>query len=62
MKKTDNSPNTSSRERASLRLPPDVLEAIDAECSRRAGNISRNTWIAEAVAERLERLKKDRGN
>jgi len=32
------------------------LEAIDAECSRRAGSVSRNTWITEAVTERLARL------
>jgi predicted HicB family RNase H-like nuclease len=44
-------------ERINLRLSPEVLEAIDAECSRRAGNVSRNTWITEAVAERLERLE-----
>ena len=43
-------------ERFSLRLASEVLEAIDAECSRRAGNVSRNTWIAEAVTERLARL------
>ena len=34
----------------------EVLEAIDAECSRRAGSVSRNTWITEAVTERLARL------
>lgn len=45
-----------STERFTLRLPPEVLEAIDAECSCRAGNVSRNTWITEAVTERLARL------
>ena len=34
----------------------EALEAIDAECSHRAGNVSRNTWITEAVTERLARL------
>jgi len=43
-------------ERFNLRLAPEVLKAIDAECSRRAGSVSRNTWIAEAVTERLARL------
>lgn len=38
-----------------MRLPAEVVEAIDAECSRRAGNISRNTWITEAVQEKLAR-------
>lgn len=43
-------------ERINLRLSPEVLQAIDAECARRAGSVSRNTWIAEAVTERLARL------
>jgi len=43
-------------ERINLRLAPEVLKAIDVECSRRAGNVSRNTWITEAVTERLARL------
>lgn len=47
---------SSALERINLRLPPEVLKAIDAECSRRAGNVSRNTWITEAVTERLARL------
>jgi predicted HicB family RNase H-like nuclease len=49
-------PRSSARERINLRLSPEVLEAIDAECSRRAGSVSRNTWITEAVTERLARL------
>ncbi|MDR2129481.1 MAG: hypothetical protein LBP52_10525 [Burkholderiaceae bacterium] len=47
---------SSALERINLRLFPKVLEAIDAECSRRAGSVSRNTWITEAVTERLARL------
>jgi predicted HicB family RNase H-like nuclease len=47
---------SSALERINLRLSPEVLEAIDVECSRRAGNVSRNTWITEAVTERLARL------
>lgn len=42
-------------ERITLRLPDDMLAAIDAECSRRVGNVSRNTWILEAVQEKLSR-------
>jgi len=38
-----------------MRLPAEMVEAIDAECSRRAGNVSRNTWITEAVQEKLAR-------
>jgi metal-responsive CopG/Arc/MetJ family transcriptional regulator len=42
-------------ERFTLRLPAEMVKAIDAECSRRPGNVSRNTWITEAVQERLVR-------
>ena len=41
--------------RINLRLPSEMLEAIDAERSQRVGNVSRNTWIAEAVQEKLSR-------
>ena len=56
--KADHNKDSRSKtlERINLRLEPEVLKAIDAECSRRAGNVSRNTWIAEAVIERLARL------
>lgn len=56
MKAARKDSRSSALERINLRLSPEVLEAIDAECSRRAGNVSRNTWIAEAVTERLARL------
>ncbi|MGU7843605.1 ribbon-helix-helix domain-containing protein [Burkholderia sp. AW33-5] len=42
-------------ERITVRVPDDMLTAIDAECSRRVGNVSRNTWILEAVQEKLSR-------
>ena len=41
------------RGRQSLRLDPEVWMAIDAARLRRAGSISRNTWITEAIAEKL---------
>lgn len=47
---------SSALERINLRISPEMMEAIDAECSRRAGSVSRNTWITEAVMERLVRL------
>lgn len=56
MKTDPNKSRSNALERINLRLSPEVLEAIDAECSRRAGNVSRNTWITEAVTERLIRL------
>ena len=43
------------RARQSLRLDPEVWTAIDAVRLRRAGSISRNTWITEAIAEKLAR-------
>jgi len=42
-------------DRFSLRLDPDTFAAIDAARARRSGNISRNTWITEAVLEKLAR-------
>lgn len=42
-------------ERINVRLPDEMLAAIDAECTRRTGKVSRNTWILEAVQERLTR-------
>lgn len=41
--------------RINLRLPSEMLEAIDSERLQRVGNVSRNTWIAEAVQEKLNR-------
>jgi hypothetical protein len=43
------------RGRQSLRLDPQVWTAIDMARLRRAGSISRNTWITEAIAEKLAR-------
>ena len=53
-------PMTSNREasgrtRQNLRLDPDTWAAIDAARGRRSGKIARNTWIAEAIAEKLQR-------
>jgi hypothetical protein len=46
------------RLRQSLRLEPDVWDEIDHARGKRAGSISRNTWISEAI---LEKLSRDRG-
>jgi hypothetical protein len=43
------------RGRQSLRLDPEVWTAIDMARLRRAGSISRNTWITEAIAVKLAR-------
>ena len=54
---TANHANTKldDRGRQSLRLDPEVWTAIDRARLRRAGSISRNTWITEAIAEKLAR-------
>ena len=40
--------------RGSLRLPREAYEAIVQSCSKRVGVVSVNTWILEAVTEKLE--------
>ncbi|KWN68479.1 hypothetical protein WT90_26125 [Burkholderia stagnalis] len=47
---------TSIRHRQSLRLDDATWAAIDAARSRRPGNVSRNTWITEAITEKLQRM------
>jgi hypothetical protein len=42
-------------DRINLRLSAETFEAIDAARGARSGNISRNTWITEAVEEKLAR-------
>lgn len=44
-----------SLDRINLRLIGETFVAIDAACAARPGNISRNTWIAEAIEEKLAR-------
>lgn len=43
------------RPRQSVRLHPEMWEAIDFVRARRPGVVSRNTWIAEAILEKLAR-------
>jgi len=45
----------SALDRINLRLPAETFEAIDAARGARPGNISRNTWITEAIEEKLAR-------
>ena len=44
-----------NRARANLRLDASVWRAIDDARGQRAGYISRNTWVLEAVLEKLAR-------
>jgi hypothetical protein len=44
-----------SLDRINLRLAGETFAAIDGACAVRPGNVSRNTWIAEAIEEKLAR-------
>ena len=45
----------STLDRINLRLLPETFRAVDDARGHRAGNVSRNTWIAEAIEEKLSR-------
>lgn len=49
------SKNTHNLDRTSLRLSAETFALIDKARVKRAGNVSRNTWIAEAIQEKLSR-------
>jgi predicted HicB family RNase H-like nuclease len=49
------SSNVRTLDRLNLRLAGETFDAIDAARQARPGNISRNTWITEAVEEKLAR-------
>jgi len=42
-------------DRINLRLSAETFAQIDAARADRLGNVSRNTWITEAIAEKLAR-------
>jgi len=46
-----------SLDRINLRLSAETFEAIDGARGSRSGSISRNTWITEAVEEKLARAR-----
>lgn len=45
----------STLDRINLRLQPEMFAAIDDARLARAGHVSRNTWLTEAVQEKLAR-------
>jgi predicted HicB family RNase H-like nuclease len=53
---------TQPLDRINLRVPAKVFQAIDAYRARRPGTVSRNTWITEAIQEKLlrERVSSDK--
>jgi hypothetical protein len=48
-------PPIQSLDRLNLRLLGETFAAIDGACAARPGNVSRNTWITEAIEEKLTR-------
>lgn len=50
-----NPSNVTDLDRINLRLSGETFQAIDAARSSRPGRVSRNTWIAEAIEEKLAR-------
>jgi len=45
-------------ERINLRMPTGIMKAIDDSRKQRPGRVSKNTWIIEAIEERLERERR----
>ena len=52
----------SEKERVfNLRVPESLVEKVDALRKQRTGRISRNTWILEAIEDKVERETQARG-
>lgn len=43
------------KKHTSIRAESEIMEAIDSARSKRPGNVSANTWIVEAIIEKLQR-------
>lgn len=57
--------NDSQRTRNNLRLSTQLRDEINMARRRRAGNVTRNTWITKAVTEKLAKsqpIKPKNGN
>ena len=52
---TTSTAKKNDRPRQNVRLHPQMWEAIDDVRTKRPGVVSRNTWIAEAILEKLAR-------
>lgn len=46
--------------RLNLRIPAETFVKIDEQRKALPGMVSRNTWISQAIAEKLERDEKKR--
>lgn len=49
------SPNVRDLDRFTLRLSAETFAAVDSARAARPGHVSRNTWVSEAVQEKLAR-------
>ena len=52
---TDSASSPRVLDRLNLRLSPEAFSAIDRARQARPGHVSRNTWLTEAVQEKLVR-------
>lgn len=52
---TDSATGATGLDRINLRLAADTFAAIDRARLARPGHVSRNTWLSEAVEEKLAR-------
>lgn len=52
---SDSANTPSSLDRINLRLSAETFAAIDRARAARSGHVSRNTWLTEAVEEKLAR-------
>ena len=53
--------STDEPRRFTLRLPQEIEEQIDQARGTRPGKVSRNTWIIEAIEEKLTRERVAKG-
>ena len=45
----------SGKKHTSIRVESEIMDAIESARSKRPGSVSANTWIVEAVVEKLQR-------
>ena len=56
--KSNSADSTAEEARVTLRIPSDVLAKVDVAISSRKLKTPRNTWLCEAVLEKLENESK----
>jgi predicted HicB family RNase H-like nuclease len=49
------------KKHTSLRVDEETMRAIEASCAQRPGTVSTNTWVVEAIMEKLNREKQASG-